>query len=283
MSLPEQRPDFVLVSDFDGTIAVNGLIGGDEFAAAGRLRDAGIPLVVVTGRTCLALQDLDGLNRLSDEVIFSSGAGRLTADGGPEEIHWLSASEVIRIADILDNFNEDYCILPRIPDSGAFRWVRRRKHNPDFDTRLEMYASICGPMKPGSAKEYFPDGALQFLILRPVGEPVNPEMKEALSPWSVFTCTSPFNRSSSWMEIFPAGVNKGRAVCDWCTERGIPSSNVMAVGNDYNDLPMLEWAGHPLVVENAPEAMKNVPGIVVVPPAGKGGFPAAVEELLSLI
>jgi hypothetical protein len=29
------------------------------------------------------------------------------------------------------------------------------------------------------------------------------------------------------------------------------------VGNDYNDLDLLEWAAHSFVVENAPDDMKN--------------------------
>lgn len=31
----------------------------------------------------------------------------------------------------------------------------------------------------------------------------------------------------------------------------------MPVGNDYNDLDMLSWAGHAFVVENTPQAIKK--------------------------
>ncbi len=273
----------VLASDLDGTIAVKGVIGAGEFRAAEKLRLAGIPLLVVTGRNSLSLQWVDGLRELADEILFSSGAGlQVASEALPRELHWLSAGEVQRIAGILNDFGEDYCILHRIPRSGNFSWVRRRPENADLDSRLKLYARWAKPLPPGGVARAFPEGAVHILVIRPSFPAPDSDLISALSEWSVFTGTSPLDHSSAWLEIFPAGVNKGGALSEWCARRGLSAGSVMALGNDYNDVPMLEWAAYPRVVGNAPDSLKKLPGAAVLPPAGEGGFASAVEEAVAL-
>ncbi|PIE04982.1 MAG: hypothetical protein CSA76_01390 [Spirochaetales bacterium] len=224
----------VLASDLDGTIAVKGVIGAGEFRAAEKLRLAGIPLLVVTGRNSLSLQWVDGLRELADEILFSSGAGlQVASEALPRELHWLSAGEVQRIAGILNDFGEDYCILHRIPRSGNFSWVRRRPENADLDSRLKLYARWAKPLPPGGVARAFPEGAVHILVIRPSFPAPDSDLISALSEWSVFTGTSPLDHSSAWLEIFPAGVNKGGALSEWCARRGLSAGSVMALGNDY--------------------------------------------------
>jgi hydroxymethylpyrimidine pyrophosphatase-like HAD family hydrolase len=52
-------------------------------------------------------------------------------------------------------------------------------------------------------------------------------------------------------EIGPLGVTKASTLADWCTERGISSSDVWAFGDMPNDLEMLAWAGVSFAVANA--------------------------------
>lgn len=59
-----------------------------------------------------------------------------------------------------------------------------------------------------------------------------------------------------YLEIMNKGVSKGRALSQLCAERGIPASEVMAFGDGFNDIDMLQWVGHPVVMENAHEQLK---------------------------
>jgi len=56
---------------------------------------------------------------------------------------------------------------------------------------------------------------------------------------------------SDFVEVAAAGVTKARALADYCAERGIVASQVLAFGDMPNDLPMLRWAGHSIAVANA--------------------------------
>lgn len=57
--------------------------------------------------------------------------------------------------------------------------------------------------------------------------------------------------SSAFVEISAAGITKAAALAEYCAERGVHSSAVIAVGDMPNDLPMLQWAGWGVAVANA--------------------------------
>jgi hypothetical protein len=120
--------------------------------------------------------------------------------------------------------------------------------------------------------------ASHFLVILPPGELPGTELLHRLSAWSVFYSASPIDHQSVWLEVFPAGVNKGSSLEAWCREKQIPRNRVLAIGNDFNDESMLTWAGRGYVVQGAPSEMKS--RYPVLPPAGDGGFPAAVREAL---
>jgi Cof subfamily protein (haloacid dehalogenase superfamily) len=53
------------------------------------------------------------------------------------------------------------------------------------------------------------------------------------------------------VEVSAAGVNKATALAELCGELGIDASEVLAMGDYPNDLPMLGWAGRAVAVANA--------------------------------
>lgn len=67
-----------------------------------------------------------------------------------------------------------------------------------------------------------------------------------------------FLSSPMYLEIVPKGVNKGTAVDALCRHYGIERSNVLAIGDYYNDIDMLKIVGVPVTVRNAPDDIKAV-------------------------
>jgi Cof subfamily protein (haloacid dehalogenase superfamily) len=59
------------------------------------------------------------------------------------------------------------------------------------------------------------------------------------------------HRDFSLVDILQAGCSKGAALEDWARERGYSRHEVMAIGDNLNDLEMLEFAGVPVVMGNA--------------------------------
>ena len=56
-----------------------------------------------------------------------------------------------------------------------------------------------------------------------------------------------------WLDFTVA--DKGVGLTGLCRGLGIPLEDVMAFGDNYNDLPMLRIVGRPYLMENAVEAL----------------------------
>ena len=71
------------------------------------------------------------------------------------------------------------------------------------------------------------------------------------------TLTEYEQRDFSLLDVTAQGCSKGTALEDWAARRGVPPAGIMAVGDNLNDLDMLELAGHPVVMGNAVAALKR--------------------------
>jgi len=65
-------------------------------------------------------------------------------------------------------------------------------------------------------------------------------------------------RDLSLLDILPAGCSKGTALTRLAASLGIDLKEMMAIGDNWNDLSMLEIAGIPVLMENAPDDLKEI-------------------------
>ncbi|MGN0778071.1 MAG: Cof-type HAD-IIB family hydrolase, partial [Aristaeellaceae bacterium] len=87
--------------------------------------------------------------------------------------------------------------------------------------------------------------------------------------------------TSSWVdniEINPCGVNKGAALTALAARLGIPMAQVMAIGDNDNDVSMLEAAGFGVAMGNATPAALAAAGYVTLP-CLENGVAAAIRAL----
>lgn len=81
------------------------------------------------------------------------------------------------------------------------------------------------------------------------------QARKLLKPWQkVFHFSQDTERG---LEITDISANKGAALATICREFDIPFSQVMAIGNEGNDLEMILEAGIGIVMENACEELKQ--------------------------
>jgi len=65
-------------------------------------------------------------------------------------------------------------------------------------------------------------------------------------------------RGMSMLDVLQRGVTKGTALAEWARRRGIAPDEVMAIGDNWNDREMLEYAGTPIVMGNAVAELKSL-------------------------
>ena len=81
------------------------------------------------------------------------------------------------------------------------------------------------------------------------------------------------------LDVLNADCSKGHALQRWAQHRGVSRPQVMAIGDNYNDVEMLEFAGIPVIMGNASDDLKQN-GWHVTLGNDQSGVAAAVEELL---
>jgi Cof subfamily protein (haloacid dehalogenase superfamily) len=87
------------------------------------------------------------------------------------------------------------------------------------------------------------------------------------------------HRDLSILDILNAGCSKGHALERWAHHREISPSEVMAIGDNYNDIEMLTFAGHPVIMGNASEDLKQN-GWTVTLHNDASGVAAAIDQVL---
>lgn len=89
-----------------------------------------------------------------------------------------------------------------------------------------------------------------------------------------------FLSSPMYLEIVPKGVNKGTAVDALCRHYGIERSNVLAIGDYYNDIDMLRIVGVPVTVKNAPDDIKAVARYITESDCNNSAVAEALERFV---
>lgn len=82
------------------------------------------------------------------------------------------------------------------------------------------------------------------------------EFQKANECWTKDILDSFFS-SNTYLEYCPAGVNKGSAILRLCSLLDIPIEHTIAVGDEWNDISMIQAAHIGVAVKNAVEAVKE--------------------------
>ncbi len=65
------------------------------------------------------------------------------------------------------------------------------------------------------------------------------------------------SRDFAMVDVMHPACSKGSALAGWAAMRGYTREEIMAVGDNHNDLEMLSFAGIPVVMGNSVPALKN--------------------------
>ncbi len=271
-------PRGLLITDFDGTLLRSDrtTFGRRDLDALNDLPTGQIVRVIATGRSIHSFETVGVKHLPVDFVIFSTGAGvsewpsgRLVRKVGMQQ------EEVFHICGELREAGLDLMVLRPIPHTHHFAYISGDNPCADFNRRLSLYSPYAEKMRDNGRN--FGE-ATQILVIEEAerGSQALSLVRERLSEFSVIQTTSPLDGKSTWIEIFPSGVSKS-ATANWLArELGVLQEDVLSVGNDYNDLDLLDWAGTSYVVENAPVDMKQ--RYPVVASNDEGGVAEAISK-----
>lgn len=85
------------------------------------------------------------------------------------------------------------------------------------------------------------------------------------------------DRDFSMIDVIHPAVSKGAALAEWTASQGVPREEILAIGDNHNDLEMLSFAGVPVVMGNSVPELKER-GWHVTRSNDEDGVAAAIER-----
>lgn len=87
-------------------------------------------------------------------------------------------------------------------------------------------------------------------------------------------------RDLTIVDVLNSACSKGHAVARWAAFRGIAREQVMAIGDNYNDIEMLAFAGLPFIMGNASDELKSR-GWPITLSNDECGVAAAIDRVMN--
>jgi Cof subfamily protein (haloacid dehalogenase superfamily) len=254
-------PIEMIAMDLDGTLLHTD--GHLPAANAGAIREAaarGVEIVIVTGRRFTSAQTIAGEIACDVHLICSNGALIKSRDGSTHFRQLLPAATARAVLEatpefrsctgvIFDRPRERQIYFERVDWQGPFVGPYLRRHRDQVAEVSPLTACLDG------------EDPVEILYLD-CCERVTRAMRilEELArerPLTLALAEYP-QRDLSMLDVLAAGVNKGTALAEWARLRGVARENVMAIGDNWNDREMLEYAGLPIVMGNSIPELKSL-------------------------
>jgi hydroxymethylpyrimidine pyrophosphatase-like HAD family hydrolase len=142
-----------------------------------------------------------------------------------------------------------------------------------------------GPSFPASSESGAPGERSLLAGVQRVGRLPSLNLDAEPVPILALNRTDYPNRDLSILDILPAGCSKGAALLSLAATRGIDPGQILAIGDNWNDVSMLEAAGAAVLMDNAPEDLKvlaRARGWRIGPSNRDDGVAQAIEAALAV-
>jgi len=276
-------PIRLLGVDIDGTLLNPEFqISPADMAALRRADAEGVEVVVVTGRRHTFAMPI--VQQLGFDLWIISSNGAITRSLVGETFHrdLLPVDTCRRLCLHMQEFRGNTVLTFDTEAKGAIvlehmdelnasiqRWLEKNLQFIDFVVPIEdsltsdpVQAMFCGPIR-----------RMQQALAALAASNLDHDITVLRTEYEA--------RDLSIVDVLNQGCSKGHALERWAGYRGIPRKEVMAIGDNYNDIEMLAFAGVPFIMGNAaPELRRD--GWTVTLPNDQNGVAAAIERVLGV-
>jgi Cof subfamily protein (haloacid dehalogenase superfamily) len=269
----------LIAIDIDGTLLNPEFkVSENDLAALRRAHAEGIEIILATGRRhTFALPIAE---ELGFDLWLISSNGAITRSLAGETFHrdMLPGATCRELVNVMQEFRGQTVLTFDSNSRGAIvierldqlegsiqRWLEKNMQYIEFVVPIEdalttdpVQAMFCGPVA---------DMQRVLQVLESSGLPI-----------TVLRTEYP-GRDLSIIDVLNAGCSKGHALERWANYRRITPGQVMAIGDNYNDIEMLAFAGHPFIMGNASEELRGR-GWKLTRSNAESGVAAAIEHVM---
>ncbi len=277
MSLPVR----LLALDIDGTLLNSRFkISPLDAAALQRAHELGVEIILCTGRRHTFAMPIAALLGLDIWLCTSNGAVTRSTKGETFHRELMPVASARRFCDHMRDYHRHMVITFDSKQRGALVVDSDHQLGGRISLWLDTNAPYIERVHP--IESCLVADPLQTMICGPLGMMRSAEAVLAAYPHkkeiTVLKTEYP-QRDLSLLDVLNQGCSKGYALQRWADFRQIPRPQIMAIGDNYNDLEMLHVAGSPFVMGNAAAAMKQH-GFHETRSNDDNGVAAALEQVL---
>lgn len=241
----------LITIDVDGTLVTPlKRLSKKNIIEIDRARDMGVHIALASGRPFHSMERYIEKLGLMQEGHFSvCQNGSYIVDNGTKK--WISGSfqtvqDLIHLDELMEPFDVE---VSAMDDVGFYT----RHRNPSFYTKASALINKLDLTK--IAYDDLPDDTHfgRFLVLGSSSSIKNvlKNIPNELKDNYYAVQTAPFQ-----IEVMNKNANKGIAVRALAKNLGITADEIMSIGNEKNDIPMLEQTGFPVAMANAVDELK---------------------------
>jgi Cof subfamily protein (haloacid dehalogenase superfamily) len=282
-------PVRLVAIDIDGTLlpSFSETISARNANALKAVQEAGIVVAIATGRrtayTAPLFEDI-GL-RANTPLITSNGAVTRTLGGDPLDRSHLEARVARGICGLLRKFGvlvftfdrpgRGELVLEDLPQARG-RMALWMEANRNW---IEVVQPLENALRDG-------EDPIQGMVAGGLAAMTKAEKALKASIWTAgCECvrTEYPGRDLSILDLLAPGVSKGWALERLAARLGIARGETMAIGDNWNDVNMLEWAGQSVMMGNAASdlrSMAKLRGWKQAPPSDENGAAVVLEAIL---
>jgi len=250
----------LVATDLDGTFLRNDRsVSRDNLDALHLLGSRNITRVVATGRNLKKVTDVIHQEVPFDFIVYSSGAG--VYDWRKREHIYNKNMAAVSSVRLLNHFiRKRYNFYASAAAPGNHElWFHKGKNDcSEFNLYLDIHNSFVKPLPPDGLEN---NRICQFLLIIPEDEisfsGLKNEIESQCSEIRVIRSSSPVTKGYIWVEVFHKHVSKANGVKLICDKLGIHRRDTLGIGNDYNDLDLLEFTACSFITDNAPHPLKS--------------------------
>ncbi len=283
-------PPRLVAIDMDGTLlpAMTQTIGERNARALRAAQEAGIAVAIATGRRpAYTVPLLEGLGLRADTpLIASNGAVICTLGGQTIDRCHMNARVARGLCGLLRPFGTVVFTFNR-PGRGELVLENLEQAHGRIAMWVEANRNAIEVVKPLELALVDGDDPIQGMAAGSVERMKAAEKALKASEWrDACECvrTEYPARDLSILDLLPPGISKGWALERLAVRLGVDRKETMAIGDNWNDADMLEWAGQGIVMANAaPEllTLAKTRGWKQAPSSDNDGVAVVLEAALA--
>jgi Cof subfamily protein (haloacid dehalogenase superfamily) len=237
----------------------------------------GIEIALVTGRRYDFAMPIARQFPCPLTMIVNNGALVKSSGGETQLVRLLPRATAARVLDATSEFREMSSVCFHRPRENQLIFEQIDWDDPLRRGYLERNREFIAEMSPLAA--CLTEDPIQVMYTGSVDQAKQVEALLAASPFSAeysLAVTVYQDRDFGMVDVISAGCSKGTTLAAWVNRRGWSREDVMAIGDNHNDIEMLEYAGLPVVMGNSVPELKSL-GWRKTLTNGEGGVAAAIE------